>query len=659
MLFTEETPRANMVAHLQDDAIGSYWTHFNQASPTRQAELKDMVVNKIEGYTTNRLLRPMIGQSKTTINFRNVMDNGHILLVKLPGEHERMTELLGAMIIAQILGAALSRKDISDVAKRKQFNIYCDEFELYATDDFTRLLKECRKYGMAVTIAHQSRDFIDLRNRAASLQVANLVVFRVTFKDAQEELAGNFDCSPIPGEPTLKALTQPAMEYWTEVVWTPKEAEQEYLEACTQWARGKLEAIELSAMVVKGKIHSYPVGWSEKRKILKTIAQQGDIAVENLIKRMTKGYVTFSEFEKSQDLHELIEVEETDFDRFVRVLTDQAHEADMIHMLSLLFNLNFTDPRVKAYMIREGILREVVVDKYANIAVCNKVICNDYTKGRCDCARGYGKGYKWLKTGESVPYMKSDKTPLLEACRRERTAYRFPPELPTIIESMPIKRIVTYTYYGEKYSRPEQQEVAKALQAEITAMLAPLKRQAVYWLDPEGGRPERNHYDGSHIPQPRWETVIFPEAVAWLKAKVFKLNHELPELFLRMAYLWKTCRKVENRSRYLGYETPVYDYEVKGMGRYATEERIPRQHWVDTEVPSSEVANRIANELARLDDHIARIRIKGADAKIAEYTIETLDPKKEKRLSEAALAERIGRIKQHMIDCGYCQQRLL
>src|SRR6266496_349799 len=221
MLFREDTARAKLVSHLTDTdtTVKDYWKKYEGFDRFEKASREDMVVNKIEGYIINRKLRRIIGQSKTTINFRAVMDckPGKIVLVRLPGDNEGMTELLGKMLIAQLLAAALSRRNIPP-DQRKQCNIYCDEFELYSSDDFTRLLKECRKYGMAVTIAHQSRDFIDLRNKAASLQVANLIVLRIIRKDA-DELAGNFDCTPIRTKKVLKRRTKPIFSEWDESAW--------------------------------------------------------------------------------------------------------------------------------------------------------------------------------------------------------------------------------------------------------------------------------------------------------------------------------------------------------------------------------------------------------------------------------------------------------
>ncbi len=229
LLFRDRTARANVIAYLQDPDIHSWWAdYYNDAPSGTKDELARMVVNKITGFTTNRLLRPIIGQSKSSIDFREVIDStpGKIVLVKLDRNKERMTQLIGAMVIAQIWSAALSRRG-TEKEKRRQFHIYCDEFEIYATDDFTSLLKECRKYGIGMTIAHQSREDISTRNKAASLQVANIIVGRVIPDDAKD-IAPLFKANLKPVKPDIKPVYQRQQETYTITYWWPKRAEKQY-----------------------------------------------------------------------------------------------------------------------------------------------------------------------------------------------------------------------------------------------------------------------------------------------------------------------------------------------------------------------------------------------------------------------------------------------
>lgn len=212
MLFEEDVPRAHMLAKLPQtirQIVEKYWKRHEGFDKGEKADRADMVANKVEDYIDSPIFRRIVGQGRTTIHVPDIMDEGKILLVKLPGKFEEMTELLGAMIIAQLLAASYAREKQQ---KRRQFNIYADEFQRFATRDFAKLLTEAsRKYNTPVTIAHQARDFIDLKNKAASIQVGNLVVLRISDKDAKE-LAENFYLDPEEGEPIEKSIRTPVLE---------------------------------------------------------------------------------------------------------------------------------------------------------------------------------------------------------------------------------------------------------------------------------------------------------------------------------------------------------------------------------------------------------------------------------------------------------------
>src|SRR5438046_7312523 len=121
------------------------------------------------------------------------MDEGKILLVKLSAQYQSVSNLIGSMLIALILNAAYARP----ANKRRQFNLYADEFQRFATEDFATLLSEARKFGVATTIAHQYIDQLDHANKGASVNAANLVAFSVSGQDAAE-LAKELDSTPPP-----------------------------------------------------------------------------------------------------------------------------------------------------------------------------------------------------------------------------------------------------------------------------------------------------------------------------------------------------------------------------------------------------------------------------------------------------------------------------
>jgi hypothetical protein len=134
------------------------------------------------------------------------MESGKILLVKLSPQFEEASMLIGAIIIGKLLMVAFSRTDTPE-ENRRQFNLYCDEFQRFATSDFATLISEARKFRIATTLSHQTLAQLDEANKAAALAAGNLIVFRVSGEDAKI-LAKSFDTTPtkeIIGEEPIRA----------------------------------------------------------------------------------------------------------------------------------------------------------------------------------------------------------------------------------------------------------------------------------------------------------------------------------------------------------------------------------------------------------------------------------------------------------------------
>jgi hypothetical protein len=129
-----------------------------------------MVTDKLVEFNS-RVLKPWFGQNTQTLNLRCIMDERKILLVKLKARWQSMTSLIGSILIAKILDAAYSRED-TRVHKRKQFNVYADEFQTFASQDFAQLFTEARKYGIGITISHQVFEQLDDTINATIKQAA-------------------------------------------------------------------------------------------------------------------------------------------------------------------------------------------------------------------------------------------------------------------------------------------------------------------------------------------------------------------------------------------------------------------------------------------------------------------------------------------------------
>src|SRR5258708_20037239 len=125
------------------------------------------------------------------------MDTGKILVVKVPREFPELSKVVGTLIIGQLLTAAYSRDDTPE-PDRRQFCLYCDEFQNFATPDFAELFTQTGKYHLAPTVAHQERvgQFAEEKKILGATSAAAIKIsFQTTVKDA-EELAPEFARPP-------------------------------------------------------------------------------------------------------------------------------------------------------------------------------------------------------------------------------------------------------------------------------------------------------------------------------------------------------------------------------------------------------------------------------------------------------------------------------
>ena len=157
ILQDEQWVKDKWLPIIQDELVKRYWT--DQVAKTDQktkSESLGYFISKFDKFTTNLAIRNIIGQSESSFDFRDIMDNQKILIVNLSkgmiGE-ENMS-FLGLLLVQKMLAAALSRENVAE-SSRKDFFFYADEFQNFATDDFCTILSEARKYRLNLTMAHQ------------------------------------------------------------------------------------------------------------------------------------------------------------------------------------------------------------------------------------------------------------------------------------------------------------------------------------------------------------------------------------------------------------------------------------------------------------------------------------------------------------------------
>jgi len=156
-VLTDSSFVEELLPKVQDPIVRRYWTdQIAQTSDFHKSEVLDYIVSKFGRFVTNRMMRNIIGQSKSAFNFRQVMDEGKILLISLSKGKigEENSSFLGLILVPKILVAAMSRQDVPE-EQRRDFFLYVDEFQNFATPDFAQILSEARKYRLNLIVANQ------------------------------------------------------------------------------------------------------------------------------------------------------------------------------------------------------------------------------------------------------------------------------------------------------------------------------------------------------------------------------------------------------------------------------------------------------------------------------------------------------------------------
>ncbi|OGL83233.1 hypothetical protein A3B32_01040 [Candidatus Uhrbacteria bacterium RIFCSPLOWO2_01_FULL_53_9] len=197
-MYSDADFRKMVVTNIKDPIVKQFWVmEYAGYSEKFATEAVAAIQNKIGQFITSGLIRNIIGQVKSTINIRELMDEQKIFLVNLSKGRigEDNMRLLGGMLITKIQLAAMDRVDIPE-ALRKDYYLYVDEFQNFATESFAAILSEARKFRLNLIVAHQYIAQLTEEVRDAVLgNVGTLVLFRVGAPDGltlEPEMAPRF-----------------------------------------------------------------------------------------------------------------------------------------------------------------------------------------------------------------------------------------------------------------------------------------------------------------------------------------------------------------------------------------------------------------------------------------------------------------------------------
>lgn len=186
-LIADAGYRKTIVARLHDQVLKNFWEKEFAMMPDRlKAEAVSPIQNKVGQFVSSKMIRNIIGHTKSSIDLEQIMNEGKILILNLSQGKlgEDNAALLGAMIITQIQLAAMNRSFIAE-NDRKDFFLYVDEFQNFATTSFIKILSEARKYRLALTLANQYIEQLDLEVQKAIFgNVGTLASFVVGARDA-------------------------------------------------------------------------------------------------------------------------------------------------------------------------------------------------------------------------------------------------------------------------------------------------------------------------------------------------------------------------------------------------------------------------------------------------------------------------------------------
>lgn len=199
-MLTDEKYRAWVIRQIKDPFIKNYWAEeFASYDPRFMREAIAPIQNKIGQFLMNPPIRNILGQVKSKIDFRFMMDTGRVFIANLSKGKlgADKANLLGSLLTTQFQLATMSRADTPE-HERRDFHLFLDEFHNFTTDSFAAILAEARKYRLCLTLSHQYVDQLSPEVRQAVFgNTGTMISFRIGYADA-EILAKDFADTFIP-----------------------------------------------------------------------------------------------------------------------------------------------------------------------------------------------------------------------------------------------------------------------------------------------------------------------------------------------------------------------------------------------------------------------------------------------------------------------------
>ena len=314
-MYADDAFCKKIVEHLTDPLVRSFWEdeYFNWSNQFR-TEAVAAIQNKIGQLLTTPILRNIVGQSTSKLDIRHAMDTGKILIANLSKGKlgEDNSSFIGSMLVTKFQIDAMSRADVPE-AERRDFYLYVDEFQNFATASFATILSEARKYRLNLTMANQfigqlSPDKSNTMLKDAVFgNVGTLVSFQVGSEDA-EVIASQFGDESLEedilGLPKYQAYMRLMINGLTSRAFSvatlpPPDFKQD--EGRVQKIRAlSRERYALKRSIVEEKISKWAASAKAAKDVQKKGEKQKEKEVEEIKKAKKKG-MKLDEYRKWRD----------------------------------------------------------------------------------------------------------------------------------------------------------------------------------------------------------------------------------------------------------------------------------------------------------------------------------------------------------------------
>ena len=213
-MLTDKDFRKKVLIQTTDPIIKDFWEkEFSKRSERFSSEAISPIMNKVWQFVSSPIIRNIFWQTKSTINIADIMQNNKILLVNLSKWliWEDNSTMIGSFIVSQIQVETMKRASLP-MNQRKEFSLYIDEFQNFATESFSVILSEARKYKLSLIVANQYISQIDSTVRNAIFgNIWNLIVFNSWNEDAEilsKQFKNQITANDISSIPKFKAYTK-------------------------------------------------------------------------------------------------------------------------------------------------------------------------------------------------------------------------------------------------------------------------------------------------------------------------------------------------------------------------------------------------------------------------------------------------------------------